>query len=593
MQSHFWRTVRNILSKASNTKVEIKEPSRQPKLTVKEVTFKDGTHIALQSDSIVVVTGPNNSGKSSVLRTIARQLSEYPYLDPVLKDIKFQAEGPIDEFRRIIEARGLRRGKNTIMIDRYRSYDMGDIESDFDKAFVGKNAGALFISMMSAGARLDSVQPTQRGDWMSHPPTSPLQYLDIDMDSEGDISEIFKEVFGLSLIVNRFAGEKLMLHVCKGEPPEFDDFKDYHSWLSRLPTLHEQGDGMQSFAAALLGVKLHPKGLLLVDEPEAFLHYPQARRLAEVIVTASIPGTQVWIATHSDEIVRGLLDNSNDRIVVVRLDRDNEASSARVLQSDKVRALWTDPLLRTSDVLSALFHEVAVLCEGGTDVLFFRALNDAVKSQVRMPDFRLYHVGGKDKIASIATSLRLLSLPVCAICDLDALSDPEKFLTMFCALGGRKEQIDSDLKVMSRHVGQRSPSLTGSEIAVRLRTIANSVETEQRSSASHKQAIAALAREASSWNRLKVDGYRAFESATVVAAFERVYEKSKSVGLLLNREGELESLCRDATREPKSEWMGSVMSRDLGSDPSLEDARKMLGELRECIISIRHAAVAA
>ena len=48
--------------------------------------------------------------------------------------------------------------------------------------------------------------------------------------------------------------------------------------------------------------------VLLIDEPEAFLHPPQARRLAAALArTAKSLGRQVILATHSTDIIQGAL----------------------------------------------------------------------------------------------------------------------------------------------------------------------------------------------------------------------------------------------------------------------------------------------
>jgi hypothetical protein len=389
------------------------------------------------------------------------------------------------------------------------------------------------------------------------------------------------------LIVNRTAGEDVVLHVSADPVPEFASFREYVAWISKLPTLEEQGDGMRSFTAALLNLKVHPKGLILLDEPEAFLHYPQARKLAEVVANDTASETQIWIATHSDEIVRGLLDNASDRIVIVRLDRIKDVTKAKILDAQQVATLWTDPLLRTSDVLSALFHELAVICEGEADVRFFRALVDANITDDRLPDLRFYQVGGKGKILNIVNALRLLELPVCVLVDIDILADQERFLLLFESLGGERSSIVEDLKAVIRHVSQKKSTLTGRDAASQLRQIADDIQDNPQISAGSRSRIAAIVNETAPWQRVKEVGFRGFANATITQAFERIYDQSKRIGLIINREGELEGLCRDVSQKLKSNWLAEVLKRDLKNDPRLEEARKMLLELRESILGVR------
>jgi energy-coupling factor transporter ATP-binding protein EcfA2 len=467
-------------------------------------------------------------------------------------------------------------------------YELGKIEEDLKKSFRGSYVSNLFSSRLGAADRLSLSDSSRREDWTSRSPSDPIQWLDIETEAENELSAAFRKVFGLHLVVNRTAGDSIILHVTEDEPPEFQSFRDYMSWISKLATLRQQGDGMRSFAAVLLSLKVHPKSLVLLDEPEAFLHHPQARKLAELISKDTASQTQVWLATHSDEIVRGLLDNANDRVIVVRLDRTKDTTKPKLLKAAQVTTLWTDPLLRTSDVLSALFHELAVICEGESDVRFFRALIDANLTEERLPDLRFYQVGGKDKIVSIVSALRLLDLPVCVIVDIDVLADQEKFLVLLESLGGDRSVVEDDVKAIIRHVTQRKSLVGGREAAAELRRIADALQSESQISAASRRQISGLVQESSPWERIKEDGYRGFGNAAIIQAFDRVYERSKMKGLVINREGELEGLCRDISKKPKSAWLAEVLTRDLARDPRLDDARKMLNELRQGIGFVRH-----
>src|SRR5262249_27857475 len=150
--------------------------------------------------------------------------------------------------------------------------------------------------------------------------------------------------------------------------------------------------------------------------------------------------------------------------------------------------------------------------------------------------------------------------------------------------------VRADVKQICAQVNQRNPEISGSDAARKLKSIAASLEGQAKITVKERTEIAAIVREASPWSRLKADGYVAFENATIVQAFERIYAKSKAIGLLINREGELEGLCRDANQNPKATWLVEVLNRDLMTDPSLGDARKMLEELRACIQAVRQAA---
>ena len=62
--------------------------------------------------------------------------------------------------------------------------------------------------------------------------------------------------------------------------------------MRQFQTLDEQGDGFRSYVGVVLSVLLSEGRTILLDEPEAFLHPMQARRLgawlAEQIATGSV-----------------------------------------------------------------------------------------------------------------------------------------------------------------------------------------------------------------------------------------------------------------------------------------------------------------
>lgn len=96
------------------------------------------------------------------------------------------------------------------------------------------------------------------------------------------LSDYFRQAFGSDLIVNRNDMQTIPLHT--GQAPDKTAFTianqdEYYNQVTKLPKLQEQGDGMRSFASILLDTFTSEHSITLIDEPEAFLHPPQARLL--------------------------------------------------------------------------------------------------------------------------------------------------------------------------------------------------------------------------------------------------------------------------------------------------------------------------
>jgi AAA15 family ATPase/GTPase len=61
------------------------------------------------------------------------------------------------------------------------------------------------------------------------------------------------------------------------------DPRDAREQLARARLLDDEGDGIRSFCATVLSLLVNARPVLLLDEPEAFLHPPQAVHLGETI----------------------------------------------------------------------------------------------------------------------------------------------------------------------------------------------------------------------------------------------------------------------------------------------------------------------
>ena len=134
------------------------------------------------------------------------------------------------------------------------------------------------------------------------------------------------------------------LHV--GKSPDktsytIDMQDDYYTQVAMLPKLQEQGDGMRSFASILLDTFTTEHTITLIDEPEAFLHPPQARLLGKMLAKNNPDNRQLLVSTHSEDFLQGLLDADNKNITVIRIDRVGNINKINTLESSDVKKLVT------------------------------------------------------------------------------------------------------------------------------------------------------------------------------------------------------------------------------------------------------------
>lgn len=574
----------------------VPEPDRDVvDLHLTSLEFADGSKIPLRHDSILVLTGANNVGKSSTLTEIFDHMIEGRRLGPLLRSIEVHAGGSVSAFVNHVNLHSLPVDDMGFTTIDGRHYRVAEFEADVKKKMVGSRAAGLLVTHLTAIKRLEAANTSTREN---RPEQSrlPIQWLEFDQAVELKISSLFERIFGMKLVLNRLAGSRLSLHVCKNDLPTTTFIsRETVATLARLPHLERQGDGMRSFAGLILSLLVKPRKVVLIDEPEAFLHPPQIRKLADVIARDTPEQTQIIVATHSDEFVRGLLDASGNRVAVARIDRKKDDTTlVSVLDSTQITNLWIDPLLRTSDVLSALFHEAAIICEEETDARFFRALIDAITTEQRRPDIRFYHFGGKDKVTSIAKALKLVSVPVVAVVDIDVLADKAKFLSLFSTMGGNADEIEKEVTLLVSKVQSKRSGFSATEIALELERIADDVRKSPSITEQSRKKISEIGRSPSPWQRIKEDGYRGFADSDLIKTFQRIVDASEAVGLLILKEGELEGFCRSISRKNKTEWLAGVLQLNIEKDESLVEARsfaeKLLGIVAHVVDNLSETA---
>lgn len=151
---------------------------------------------------------------------------------------------------------------------------------------------------------------------------------------------------------------------------------DTNPFLEAAALLDDRSDGIHAFVGMLAAILARPTDLVFIDEPEAFLHPPLVRKLArQLALLARESGRQFFIATHSADLLESFVSVGVE-VNIIRLTHDSERSTARLLDSDALRHLARDPLLRSEATLSALFHEGAVVCESAGDRVLYKEINE-------------------------------------------------------------------------------------------------------------------------------------------------------------------------------------------------------------------------
>jgi predicted ATPase len=99
----------------------------------------------------------------------------------------------------------------------------------------------------------------------------------------------------------------------------------------------------------------NPVAVTLIDEPEAFLHPPQAQIMGEEIGKLAMEkNSQVILSTHDKDILVGLI-KSRAPLDILHLTPTEDTTSSNLFHANDIADLWKDPILRYGNALDGLF----------------------------------------------------------------------------------------------------------------------------------------------------------------------------------------------------------------------------------------------
>lgn len=254
--------------------------SSPPSVTVSELEFSDGSKLSFSPRDIVVVVGPNNAGKSATLRAIRDKVSHSAAHNPVIRGLAVSKTGNTDDFIRWVESWAKRltnNPQNPAFAGVGQSIHRSEVISYWQRGTGLGQVARWMCHFLSADERLGICNPPGAISLSTEGPSHPIHHLQRNDQLELSLSAKFRKAFAADLIVHRNAGSNVPLHV--GARPEILQGEDrvslsYIERLEALPQLQTQGDGMRSFAGVLLATSVGRETIMLIDEPEAFLHPP-------------------------------------------------------------------------------------------------------------------------------------------------------------------------------------------------------------------------------------------------------------------------------------------------------------------------------
>jgi len=563
------------------------------------IVFKDGT--AIEPGSLTVIIGPNNAGKSRVLKDIVakttRNTQNQIIPGVVVDDVEWTLPQSIQELH------------ETYHIERYQHEDgywifrtlapelcqesqlnigmmgmswlpwyEGQYQSQGTNKFpfFAEHFGRAMIAFLTTEHRLQLVKESPSPAHEKEVSNLLQALFHAERTVENSIRTLVKRAFKREIILDFTLLTRLQLRVGDDFSTVPPDLRDAKPILAKHDKLDEQGDGLRSFVGILVALLAMKRSLFLIDEPEAFLHPPQAFKIGEFLAQQANNTRQIILATHSVDVLRGILSKTQN-VAILRIDRVSNTNYFRQLDPDRLKELVNDPLLSSARVLDGLFYSGAVVVEADSDARFYQTTSRKRKAE---SDFHFVNADNKQTVPRIAKMYRDMGVRCAGIVDFDVLNDSAEFKKQLEALALNEEQFGEALTIRE-NIGQAAKELSPDErlekAKQQMTELLSSVKAIQDSTtASDKKrmlqkidrACQEIADSTKSWKQFKQQG-RAALSPELQTQFDRLWDICAEKGLFINPCGELESMLAEYGIAPTTDKRGWI-TQALQLLPNLE-----------------------
>ena len=309
--------------------------------------------VEVQLGKLTVLVGANNVGKSRTLRDIQEFVQKGATAPTtLLQSLRFHKPPSFDEVLAPVEVlpspnsldnrvvRGI--GPSLMGEERFEinmDYQRAQFEPSADLAYLLGGLAKFHLSYLDAASRLQVAQRSPSHNHYESAPSTLLQALFIKKSAAEDrLRETFRATFGMDIRLDYGGMQQLMLRVSTQFADIPTDPREQAEVMRNYALLDQQGDGFRSFVGVVLSVLLSEGRIILLDEPEAFLHPMQARRLGKWLADqVALGDSQVVVATHNASFLAGILA-ANQPVDIYRLNRNADITSYNLIAADDVTA---------------------------------------------------------------------------------------------------------------------------------------------------------------------------------------------------------------------------------------------------------------
>lgn len=418
---------------------------------ISSLIFNKGKSVTheFKGNNIVVFVGPNNSGKSTVLRDIEKWFEGDQEMR-ILRDVEISInQNPsfysdfkkdileFEDGERLIYNNAILHGfyfrhiiKGSLL--QQCRYDLNSVELEYRKGnvkYFKNNFMKFFVCRLDGRMRFRLIE-----DMPYHTSNSANTSMNLmtrlirDRIILHKLSQIIYDEFKWYPCLRQKTSSNNVdkdITLLVKEPAEFylsSGECENNEWENSNKSIMEYGDGVKCFLSICLAVVGFPFRVVLLDEPEAYMHPPLAKNLGKRLSKITIENDSTLIvSTHSADFLLGCLETSPE-LTVIRITYNGKRSKTTKLQQTDVLEIAKNALLRSTNVLNAFFHRSTIILEGNTDRVFYEEINSKLTNEGIVDTLFLPSVG-KNVIHVISDILRKLEIPAVSAYDFDILDE--------------------------------------------------------------------------------------------------------------------------------------------------------------------------
>lgn len=399
--------------------------------------------------------------------------------------------------------------------------------------------------------------------------------------------EALNNVLGLSFeeaieVYDYYSGENIIKKYKIGNKDYVIDAikstkRDYKNKLENADDLHDQGDGIRNAVAVLASFITNEHSLFLIDEPETFLHPPQARTIGKNIVELST-NKQCFISTHNIDFIRGVLEADPSRVKIIKIDRIDNVNYFHLVDNEIITEISQDKNLKYTNILNGLFYKQLVLCEDESDCKLYSAILENVCPETYQNTL-FCAVGGKYQFKKVVPLLKELKIQYKVIADIDLINNKNELKKLLDAI----EEGSYD-KIKTEHINflEKFEEGTNSQVKTQetiKKEISNVFNGDKYMSPVSVSRIKDILKDATKISALKKSGKSILPSGECVKSFENIKDFLKEQEIFILDCGEIEKLVPTIAGHGDA-WIEKVFSEHPNiEDGVYDEARKFIEEV--------------